>query len=501
MHPDIKAPRPTPPMMRLLATGAVASAALLSGCASLAPDGGTGAVADFARPGIQRIAGPEAAQALARQISDLSPATSAARSATPSWAALLAQPLSAEAAVRIALQNNPQLQAQLASVGVSEAERVQAASLPNPRLALGRLREGNTLELERSLHWNLLGLLALPWRAERAQQQLQLAQLNAAQEVLRLVADTRRAWVHAVAAQQSLSYLRQAHEAAQAGTEMARRMAQVGNWSRLQHAREQALLTQVTAQLARAELAAQDQREQLTRLLGLEGSATSYTLPERLPDLPEQLTETTDLEAQALRDRLDVQLAQLQARQLAQSFTATRISGWVNALDVSYVRNTSFDNAHGERATKNGYELELALPLFDWGQSANARVQAQYLQALAQVRTVAVQARSEARQAQRAWRSSYQLARLYRDELVPLQRSMTDEVLLRYNGMLSSVWDVLAQARQSIAAVTDSIAAQRDFWLTDTDLQLALSGSSPAGLSALGSTSAPTATSSASPGH
>jgi hypothetical protein len=58
-------------------------------------------------------------------------------------------------------------------------------------------------------------------------------------------------------------------------------------------------------------------------------------------------------------------------------------------------------------------------------------------------------------------------------------------VVLRYNGMLSSVWDLLADVRLNISAVNASIDAQRDFWLADTDLQLVLTGTSPGGLSAL----------------
>ena len=164
---------------------------------------------------------------------------------------LARQPLDADTAVRIALLNNPGLEQSLAALAISDADRVAAAQLPNPHFAFARLREGQTLELERMLSFNVLQLLTLPWRAQDADRALQRARLQAAQQVIRAAADTRKVWVQAVAARQTAMYLRDAREAAEAGAELARRMARVGNFSRLQQAREQALLADVAAQLAR----------------------------------------------------------------------------------------------------------------------------------------------------------------------------------------------------------------------------------------------------------
>jgi hypothetical protein len=56
---------------------------------------------------------------------------------------------------------------------------------------------------------------------------------------------------------------------------------------------------------------------------------------------------------------------------------------------------------------------------------------------------------------------------------------MQDETVYRYNGMFISVWQLLAQARSTTQAVATATEAQRDFWLAETDLQLALTGTSP----------------------
>jgi outer membrane protein, multidrug efflux system len=78
--------------------------------------------------------------------------------------------------------------------------------------------------------------------------------------------------------------------------------------------------------------------------------------------------------------------------------------------------------------------------------------------------------------------------------VLPLRRQVSEEVLLRYNGMLLGVFDVLADARNQIATVNAALAAERDFWLAKTDLDTALTGTSPQGLAALqaSASSAPT---------
>ncbi len=455
---------------------ALALVALLTACASPSPDGG---MADVRALVQGRTLGLDATVA----------AVESAQT-RQSIAALLAKPVDETAAVRIALLNNPSLQAAMATLGISDADRVQAGSLPNPHFALGRFVEGRTVEIERALRFDVIGLLALPWRAKWAGQQTELAKLQAAQEVVRLAADTRKAWVNAVAAQQTARYMRDVKEATEAGAELARRLARVGNWSRLNQAREQSTLNDATAQLARSEQAAFASREQLTRLMGLWGMQTNYRLPERLPDLPKAVREITDVEAQALRERLDVRSAVTEAGYIADSLGMVKASGYIDALSVGFTHNTIFDNAAGTRDTRRGVELEVPLPLFDWGGARNTRSQAIYQQSVAKVRDVAVRARSEAREAYHGYRTAYDLARHYRDEVVPLRKFIVDEMLLRYNGMLNSVFDLLADTRASTVAVNASIEAQRDFWIADTDLQTTLTGTSAGGLGSMKSSAA-----------
>ena len=455
---------------------ALAIAVFLVGCATVSPDGGVGDVQALtqgktfvARPIVGRGPSAQTDQAIAD---------------------LLAQPVAEDAAVRIALLNNPGLQSSIATLGISDADRVQAGRWANPHLSLGRFVEGDRVEIERILRFDVIGLLALPWRAKWAGQQAELAKLQAAQEVVRLAADTRKAWINAVAAQQTARYMRDVKESAEAGAELARRLARVGNWSRLNQAREQSFLADATAQLARSEQAAFSSREQLTRMMGLWGTQTNYRLPDRLPDLPGEARQIADVEAQAITQRLDVRSATMETAYVADSMGLVKASGFIDAFDVGFTRATTFDNAAGTRDTRRGVEVELPLPIFDWGQARNARAQAVYMQSVARVREVGVLARSEARASYHGYRTAYDLARYYRDEIVPLRKFINDEVLLRYNGMIVGIFELLADARTNVMAVNASIEAQRDFWLADTDLQTSLSGTSPGSLSKMQATAA-----------
>ncbi len=99
----------------------------------------------------------------------------------------------------------------------------------------------------------------------------------------------------AVAARETVKYVEQVKEAAEASAELARRMAAAGNFNKLDHAREQVFYAEATAQLARARQRALAEREQLTRLMGLWGEDIRFQLPERLPDLPKGSREIIDV--------------------------------------------------------------------------------------------------------------------------------------------------------------------------------------------------------------
>ena len=133
-------------------------------------------------------------------------------------------------------------------------------------------------------------------------------------------------------------------------------------------------------------------------------------------------------------------------------------------------------NRSNEAPPQRGLELSLALPLFDAGEARVARATHLQRQRLQQAADVAIRARSEAREAYGGYRSAWDIARHHRDQLVPLQARISEQNLLRYNGMFIGVFELLADARSQIGGVAAAMAALRDFWLAQIALEQALLG-------------------------
>ena len=250
-------------------------------------------------------------------------------------------------------------------------------------------------------------------------------------------------------------------------------MARAGNWGKIQQAREQGFYADAALNLARAEQARTAARERLVRLLGAWGEQANLKLPERLPDLPKAAEELPDVERRAMQERLDLQAARLDAEALAKNLGLTKTTRFINALEFGPARVLE-----GGRASqwKKGYEISFELPLFDWGGSRVAKAESIYLQSVERAAEAAINARSEVRESYSAYRSSWDIARHYREEVVPIRKRIGEENLLRYNGMLIGVFELLADARAQIASVNNAIDALRDFWMAEADLQMALIG-------------------------
>lgn len=389
---------------------------------------------------------------------------------------LLTKPLSMDDAVQLALANSPAVQALVAQSWADMAAADQAGRIGNPVFTFERIRAGDELELGRLLSIGLLDLLTLPQRRVISRNQVAQAKTQLSATVVEQVSQVRQAWVRAVAAQQVLGYAEQVNQSAQASAELARRMQQVGNFTKLQRARQHAFYADATAQLASARHAVTAAREELIRQLGLTDAQTArLLLPDRLPDLPKEPRAPGDVNASALQQRIDVQLARLQLDVAGKSQGLTLLNSLLD-VEVGARRDTVFDNHSGEKSYRRGYELEIRLPVFDWGGAQRAGMNAQSLAAANRYDAVVRSASSQLRESYSAYRTAFDLARHYRDEIVPLRKTMQEENVLRYNGMLIGVFELLAETREQIASVVSAIHAQQQFWLADAGLSSSLIG-------------------------
>ena len=456
MNPRIVSPG-SPPTIIAFAL----SALLLGGCATFSKDGGFDSVTQVT----QDRTGKTVKEI--RTDDDVASVQSSIKT-------LLAKPLDAGDAVQIALLNNRGLQATYAELGIAEADLVQAGRLHNPGFTFRRTRQGADVLIERTFTLNLISLITAPLAQRIEGRRFEQVKLLVSNEALRVATETRRTYFDAIAAEQGVAYARQVSLAAESGADLAQQMGRSGNWSALEQAREQAFYAEATAGVARAMKASVMAREKLTRLMGLWGDDIKFQLPDRLPELPVQPLELDNAESFALQNRLDVQAGKLETAGLAASLGLTKTTRLVNVLDLGYIRN----NQSG-LPQERGYELSIEIPLFDWGGARVTKAESIYMQSINRLAETAINARSEVRESYLGYRTSYDLARHYRDNIVPLRKKISAENLLRYNGMLISVFELLADAREQVASVNGYINALKDYWIAETDLQTALGGKLP----------------------
>jgi len=391
-------------------------------------------------------------------------------------AQLLTQPLGQKEAVQLTLVNSPALQALLAQGWAQSADLAQSGRIANPMFSFERMVSGDSLELGRALSFGLLDVLTLPTRQKMAQHRIEQAQLRLASDVVDHITQVRQAWVRAVAAQQLHSYAQQVFDNAQASAELARRMQAVGNFNRLSRAREQAFYADAAARLAAAQHQATSTREELVRWLGLNAAqAAMLQLPTRLPNLPQQALAPEVVAATASKARLDIRLAQSALDDASKAQGLNQITSLTD-IELTARRNTHFDNAEGSRSTARGYEISVRLPIFDWGGMQRDAWNARTLAAAHQLEATLRAAGSGLRESYSAYRTAHDIARHYRDEVVPLRKVISDENQLRYNGMIIGVFELLADARDQVNTVIAAINAEQQFWLADAALQATVLG-------------------------
>ena len=183
-------------------------------------------------------------------------------------------------------------------------------------------------------------------------------------------------------------------------------------------------------------------------------------------------------ETEAIRRRVDLKIARIEVDTLAKSYGLTNATRFINLLDVAGISRTQRET--GVAGSGGGFEIDFQIPIFDFGEVRVRRAGEIYMQAVNRLGALAVDARSQAREGYRAYRTSYDIAMRYRREVLPLRKTIADESMLRYGAMQVDVFALLTEARQRIAANIAAIEAQRDFWLASSEFEAALIGGSAA---------------------
>ncbi len=385
---------------------------------------------------------------------------------------ILVQPLTTNSAVHLAFFRNPSVQASLANIGLAEADVAQAGRMTNPVISIERIAGGGVLEIERTVLFSLMSLFTIGARSELAQDKAKQARYDTSLSIMKVAVDVERSWIEAVTALERVKLMERIAESAKAADDLGNRMAQAGSMTEIDLAKIKAFRVETAGQLGKLRITVKTTREKLIRAMGIWGKDLRFRLPNRLPKLPRRAPRVRSLERYALMKRLDIRAARSEVDSLRKSLGLTKATAFLNLLEIGGRWNTEKED--GVKNQAKGFELEFAIPIFDPGDAKIDRAKWTYMRAVEALKSVAINARSEVREAYYAYRGEFDLARHYKSRLVPLSRKISEEELLRYNGMLAGVFDLLAAVRQQARAEMRALDAKRDFWLADGQLRFAL---------------------------
>ena len=391
--------------------------------------------------------------------------------------ALLQDKLTAEAAVQIALLNNPNLQAVYEDLGVTQADVVEAGLLENP-IIFGQARFPNrsdeSANYEFGITQNFLNILMQPSRKKLSAIRFEQVKLQVADEVIQLVAEVRKAYYSALGARHVRDLRKEIASAGQSSFELAQRLHAAGNISDLELARENAQFEQARLELATSETVLLDAREKLTRLMGLWGPEAGWQLVEQLPDIPAAEIPLENLESMAIENRLDLAAEKKAVEALAQALGITIDWRWIGHIEVGISRERETD-----RTWVTGPSLAIELPIFNQRQADIARLEAQLRRSQKRLTAQAIEIRSEVRSLRYRLVMQRNLIAHYRGSVLPLREQIVDLTLKNYNYMLTGAFDLIMAKQQEFEAYQNYLEALRDYWIIRADMQRSLGGRLP----------------------
>ena len=387
---------------------------------------------------------------------------------------LLQGELTSSAAVEISLVNNPALQAIYESLGVSQADLVQAGLLKNPTLSgsVGiPIGPSSIIEWEGSLVQDFLDLFMLPLKRRVAQKQFLADTLQVAARALEAAEETRKAFVEVQAAQQRRALRADSIRAAQASRDLAQKQYDAGNINLLALSTEQASFEQARLELAHDDVELEERKEALTRAMGLWGDQLRWRVVAELPALPTDEPPLEHLEQRAMARRLDVRAERLQVELMGQAVELARTWRWAGRFDIG---------VHGHQDPNGpllvGPTLSLELPIFDQRQAFIGRLEAEQRQAQRRLQALAIATRSEVRLARLKVLSDRKLVEHLQSVVLPLRAQVTQQTQLSYNAMQVGLFQLVAAKREQLDTSRAAVEALRDYWVERATLERLVGG-------------------------
>jgi outer membrane protein, heavy metal efflux system len=387
---------------------------------------------------------------------------------------LLRKPLTVNTAVQIALLNNRALQATFEEIGLSAADVLEAATVPNPRFDLAirfpdRPPSGTYIAYSAAI--DFLSIVMIPLKKRVAKDRLESAALRAADDTLELVSQVKGAFYSLQASQQLLKRFKLIVDANAASLDLAQRQHEAGNIKDLALAQQQASYSRSRLEVATTEAEIRQNREKLNRLLGLWGTDTDWQIAGELLEVPGFDLPVRGLERLAISQRLDLQADYLQVASEAKNLGLTKSVRLLGALDFGVESERETDTQ-----TRTGPTFAIELPIFNQGQARIARGEAALKQAQDKLEALAIDVRSQIRELRDELTSKGEIARFYKDELLPGQRRILNESLANYNAMELGNFELFTTKAEEARTEREYVEAVRDYWIIRAELERVVGG-------------------------
>ncbi len=384
---------------------------------------------------------------------------------------LLSKPLSQDNAVHIALINNRALQQTYAQIGLTQSELVQAGLISNPLLGYSIGHGGGVTRSTLSLDVALLDLLWIPLRRDLAGVALEETRFSVGDEVLQTVREVKKAYIDADVAQKKLALYENLLKSHEASIQLAIRQFTAGNLSKRNLLKMQD--TYAHARLEAMELNRENAmaRETLNRLLGIYGDQTNYILEDTPLGLSKPASDARGLEARAINNRLDMNAAIKAVDYAARDAGYTQNTRLLNEIELSAESKKETDSQRF-----NSFGIKIPIPIFDFGQGRVAKAQATYNQKVHHLYEMAVNIRSQVREAYAASLFTYDKAVETNEVIVPVNQQILEETKLFYNGMLDGVYELLEDQRRYSEAKMQSLVMVGEYNKARADLEYVLGG-------------------------
>jgi len=384
---------------------------------------------------------------------------------------LLATPLAADAAVQVALLNNPDIQTAFEELGVARADLVRAVRLPNP-IAQGAVHFHDTgPDYELGVLIGLDELLFLSTRAGAAQAGLDAAKLSVAGAILDLALEVRIAHVRYVAARQIVELRRTVLLAARGSYETARELHEAGNIPDLDLANERALYEDARLLVARAETEQVTERVRLGSLMGVSGSSLEWKTVDRLPDADTSRPVAADVERRAFQKSIDLELARRRFTAAAKRANLARAEGLLPELRAGVSLEKEQNEGWGV-----GPAVELQVPLFYQGAGEVARARSEMRVQQHAYTAAALQIKAAAQEITTRLEMTRAAHDFYRDVQLPLREEIVRQTQLQYNAMNTGAFQLLQAKRDQIETARAYVETQRDYWIAKSELDQLLAG-------------------------